>query len=699
MKKIINSLLVVAAAAIALTACSKEEQQVRNESGVVTFHAISPATKTTFGTLSGNKYPTIWTANDANIKIAQNFSNGVNAAVTKVSDTEATFDAEIKDDETGSYTFYAVTPASAVVSGVNKTYFSWNLEIPTEQTPSASGPDESAMLMAATSSTTAVFPSEVNLAFKHLTAYGKMSILNLGLSAGDAVSSVQITATNNLAYRYYYYVSGEDEGKLVESSAKNAITIHTSSASDIWFACAPLEMGTELTITVTTTNFKVYTKENIAIPAALAAGHIAVFNVDFVGITPLADKVYRLVTSYDELTPGSEVIVSAVGDDDYAMGILSTSGTYASREVAAKSADDQTITNPASTIDVFTLEAGSSSNTVAFNGTNGYLTSYSNSNNAKASSTKDDNSSFSVVILNETTGAISLQANGTYTAKDLRYNSSSERFSLYSITSGMANPALYKLEGSGSGSSLVTTYTVTYDGNGATGGTVPASFVTTGPFTVAAAGDLEKTGYTFNGWNTAADGSGTAYAAGASATVTADLTLYAQWKVDDETTKTFIVKSSDVVSGSAYSNYTKEIDGRKWLITFGGNNKSVGTNSGNRSKCNLSNYAQYAVSPVTTSSTASVFANTESLSNVKGISYTINGGSNQTYTNVYLLYSSDNSTFTQITLTNGTQGAAISSGTEFEFTKCTGYFAVLFVSTNSSGNWRIDDVDLTFTYE
>lgn len=536
MKKIINSLLVVAAAAIALTACSKEEkQQVRNETGIITFHALSPTTKTTFGTLSSNKYPTIWTANDANVKIAQNFSNGVNAAVTKVSDTEATFAAEVKDDESGSYTFYAVTPASAVVSGVNKSYYSWNLEIPTEQTPSASGPDESAMLMAATSSTTTVFPSEVSLAFKHLTAYGKMSILNLDLASGDAVSTIEITSTNNLAYRYYYYVSGENEGKLAESSAQNAITIHTSSASDIWFACAPLAEGTKLSIAITTANSKVYTKENIAIPAALAAGHIAVFNVDFSGIAPQEDKVYRLVTSYDELTPGSEIIVSAFGDDDYAMGILTTSGAYANHVAAAKSADDQTITNPSTSVDVFTLEAGSISNTLAFKGTNGYITSYSNSNYAKASSTKDANSSFSVVILNGTTGAISLQANGTYTAKDLRYNSGSSRFSLYATSSGMANPALYKLEDSGSGSSLITTFTVTYDGNGATSGSVPASVATTGPFTVAAAGDLEKTDYVFTGWNTAADGSGTAYDAGASATATANMTLYAQWVVSGST--------------------------------------------------------------------------------------------------------------------------------------------------------------------
>ena len=40
-----------------------------------------------------------------------------------------------------------------------------------------------------------------------------------------------------------------------------------------------------------------------------------------------------------------------------------------------------------------------------------------------------------------------------------------------------------------------------------------------------------RTGYTFSGWNTSADGSGTAYADGASYDFAADVTLYAQWNL------------------------------------------------------------------------------------------------------------------------------------------------------------------------
>ena len=106
----------------------------------------------------------------------------------------------------------------------------------------------------------------------------------------------------------------------------------------------------------------------------------------------------------------------------------------------------------------------------------------------------------------------------------------------------------------------------------------------------------------------------------------------------------------------------------------------------------------WLIACVAFSCAAAAFANTSSIANVSKISYTFNGGSSQTSTKVYLLYSSDNTSFSQIELTSGTQGAAISSGTEFEFEECSGYFAVLFEATNTSGNWRIDNVNLTFTY-
>ena len=79
----------------------------------------------------------------------------------------------------------------------------------------------------------------------------------------------------------------------------------------------------------------------------------------------------------------------------------------------------------------------------------------------------------------------------------------------------------------------VATYLISYNGNGATSGTVPGSgtFTTGGSYTASSnSGTLAKTGFTFAGWNTAANGGGTTYAEGATNVTTIDdLILYAKW--------------------------------------------------------------------------------------------------------------------------------------------------------------------------
>jgi uncharacterized repeat protein (TIGR02543 family) len=80
------------------------------------------------------------------------------------------------------------------------------------------------------------------------------------------------------------------------------------------------------------------------------------------------------------------------------------------------------------------------------------------------------------------------------------------------------------------------TYTVTYHGNGSTGGSVPVdSAVYLDGATVTTAsnpGSLAKAGHSFAGWNTKADGTGTPRAAGSTfAMGTADVSLYAVWTI------------------------------------------------------------------------------------------------------------------------------------------------------------------------
>ncbi len=74
-------------------------------------------------------------------------------------------------------------------------------------------------------------------------------------------------------------------------------------------------------------------------------------------------------------------------------------------------------------------------------------------------------------------------------------------------------------------------YSVIYDGNGSDGGRAPDTIAyQTGAQPAVLANTYVFTGYVFDSWNTAADGSGTSYAPGDLLTIaSADVTLYAQW--------------------------------------------------------------------------------------------------------------------------------------------------------------------------
>ncbi|MGI6042042.1 MAG: InlB B-repeat-containing protein [Candidatus Alectryocaccobium sp.] len=75
----------------------------------------------------------------------------------------------------------------------------------------------------------------------------------------------------------------------------------------------------------------------------------------------------------------------------------------------------------------------------------------------------------------------------------------------------------------------VAEYTLSYDANGGTGTMTPSTAAAGSTFTIAQ-NSFTRSGFTFTGWNTTADGKGTAYKAGDSIIMTdKDTVLYAQW--------------------------------------------------------------------------------------------------------------------------------------------------------------------------
>ncbi|MBI9106448.1 MAG: InlB B-repeat-containing protein [Spirochaetales bacterium] len=112
------------------------------------------------------------------------------------------------------------------------------------------------------------------------------------------------------------------------------------------------------------------------------------------------------------------------------------------------------------------------------------------------------------------------------------------------------------------------TYNISYDDNGADSGSVPVD--STGyidgvdVFILDNTGNLSKSAYTFAGWNTSTDGSGTTYTGGTTYTMgSANIVLYAAWSQDTHNI-TFNANGAD--GGNVPVDSTGYIDGAKVTI-------------------------------------------------------------------------------------------------------------------------------------
>jgi uncharacterized repeat protein (TIGR02543 family) len=113
--------------------------------------------------------------------------------------------------------------------------------------------------------------------------------------------------------------------------------------------------------------------------------------------------------------------------------------------------------------------------------------------------------------------------------------------------------------GGGNGGPPATSYTLTFNGNGHTGGTAPEKITKNKgtATTVPDNGTLVKTGSNFTGWNTAANGSGDSYAEGDVYNKNTSATLYAQWTAEGSYTLTF--NGNGNTGGTAPASITENI--------------------------------------------------------------------------------------------------------------------------------------------
>ena len=105
-------------------------------------------------------------------------------------------------------------------------------------------------------------------------------------------------------------------------------------------------------------------------------------------------------------------------------------------------------------------------------------------------------------------------------------------------------------------------YTVTFDGNGSTSGSMDPQLVDKTDGGTLNANAFTRDGFAFKEWNTVKDGSGTSYADGATITPKEDITLYAQWEELKQYTITFVNEDgTELQSGKVTQGDTPVYEG------------------------------------------------------------------------------------------------------------------------------------------
>lgn len=447
MRQLFKSLVIASMSIAALASCNKESvnqnPEIADNIRVVEFTTTPPSTRTVFGEPDGTTVPTLWTSNHTvavSLNLNKSFKQSSTPEVSEDGST-ATFKAEIDNSEiVAPYTFYAISPYAALPGTTLTARKGITIQVPTDQTPLENSVDEAAQILVAKTEEFSELPANpVNFAFKHFTAYGKLSFSNLTLAPGEAVASVALTAEEEWANRFYYYFESDSYEAY---TASKTITLSTNKTENIWFACAPVDLGGKsVDIVITTDKGTTYSK-TITIPAdkTFESGKINSFTVNMSGIKSDDTVEYELVTDASMLSVGTQIIIAA-SESPYA---ISTTQNTNNRERAAVTKSGNKIVSPGADVEIMTLVAGTKPNTFALSTTDGkYLYAASSSNNhLKSEETLSDNSSWTISIAN---GKAVITAQGANTRNIIRYNSTNNPpiFSCYA--SGQADVSIYAI--------------------------------------------------------------------------------------------------------------------------------------------------------------------------------------------------------------------------------------------------------------
>ena len=463
----INLLRVVAVAAVALTSCQNNFEEVTNEvvKGNVVVNFVAESTRTSVDT-TGDAPIFSWSENETFAVLEQTdaLAEATNVIYENV-DGKASIKAELAANPgKATYQYVVVYPEAGFVSA--ESVSSAVLALPAEQTMAEESYDPTADLMVSKPVETAVQPTEAQyVQFTRLAAVAKMTIKNLNLAAGESVEKVEFTA-NGKTLAGTVTTNLTNPETLDVDQGVSTVSVATTSADVVYFTVLPTTLNAEDVYSVAVvTNKKVYIKQG-TIPEgkslAFEAGVVTRFNVNMADVEG-TDK-WALVRDASTLKQG-DVVTIVANNYNYVIGKPSSSvyplasqtevikaGNYLYHKPADDSADHMMQTYTLMQRDA-NRNAFDFYNGVDFEGDTsvGFAWANGSNNTPKLQAFCDKNTLFDVSIADGVATITASEISGSY--KYWRYYhanyATSRKFDLTSseVTNDANKIRLYRLEG------------------------------------------------------------------------------------------------------------------------------------------------------------------------------------------------------------------------------------------------------------
>ncbi len=456
MKRMINLLRVAAVAAVALTSCQNNFEEVTNEvvKGNVVVNFVAQSTRTSVDT-TGDAPIFSWSENETFAVLEQTdaLAEATNVTYENV-DGKASIKAELAANPgKEEYEYVVVYPQAGFVAA--ESLDKATLALPAEQIMAEESYDPTADLMVSMPVQTTAQPTEAQyVRFTRVASVAKMTVNNLNLGAGESVEKVEFTA-NGKSLAGTINVDLTNPETLAVNQGVSTVSVATTSADEVLFTVLPttLEAGDVYSVAVVT-NKKVYIKQG-TIPEgkllAFEAGKVTRFNVNMADVEG-TDK-WALVRDASTLKEGDVVAIVAKEYDKALSTKLYSNASETSTSAKRGLADVVKLGNfikGGEDLQALTLMTGVAKNTFSFydEARGKFLVSTTTGSTYLINQVYCDvNTSFAITIDSATTAATITNTEGAYAGNLLRYNSNGYFVSNQNSSTVYKDVCIYRLEG------------------------------------------------------------------------------------------------------------------------------------------------------------------------------------------------------------------------------------------------------------